>query len=93
MGPIKLDPMIMNQMEKWGGDYESNTGCNHNKVADVHDSEIESKTVTLNQMSKMDASHAKPASKNPGVDMGFLNKANPSKDTTGHGTLTRKCKD
>lgn len=93
MGPIKLDPRIMSTMKTWGGNYDSATGNSHNTEADVHDASIESKSVTLNIMSKMDASHAKPSNMNPGCDMGFLNKAKPQMDTTGHGKLSRSLKD
>lgn len=93
MGPIKLDSKIMGQMEKWGGNYDSTEGCNHNSVADKKTAEIESKNVTLNIPSKMDASHAKPSSDNPGFDKSFWAKADPLMDTTGHGKLTRKLKD
>ena len=93
MGPIKLDSKITGQMKTWGGNYDSDEGCNHNGVADKISQEIDSKSVTLNTMSKMDASHAKPSSDNPGFDKGFWAKADPSSDTTGHGKLTRKLKD
>lgn len=93
MGPIKLDPQIMNTMETWGNNYDSSVGNKHNKVADKIDPQINSKDITLNVMSKMDASHAKPSSEDPGVDMGFMNKGNPLMDTTGHGKLTRSLKD
>ena len=93
MGPIKLDPQIMNTMEKWGGNYQSTVGDNHNGVADKIDSKIDSKDITLNKMSEMDASHAKPSADNPGFDRGFWAKADPLQDTTGHGKLTRKLKD
>lgn len=93
MGKPDLDPRIMNTMERWGGNYDSDVGCSHNGVADKKTDEIESKNVTLNIMSKMDASHAKPSSKNPGFDGGFWAKAKPQMDTVGEGLLTRKLKD
>jgi len=93
MGPIKLDPKITGQMKKWGGNYDSTEGDSHNTVADKKDSKLTSKNVTLNIMSEMDASHAKPSSDNPGFDKGFWGKAVPQDDTTGHGKLTRKLKD
>lgn len=93
MGPIKLDSKIMSQGKSWGYNYDSTEGDNHNKVADKKTDQIESKNVTLNIPSKMDASHAKPSSDNPGFDKGFWAKADPLMDTTGHGKLTRKLKD
>lgn len=91
MNKISLDPKIMDTMKSWGGNYDSDTGQNHNGVADKISKEIDSKDVTLNIMSEMDAPH--PKTKNPGVDKAFWAKADPLSDTTGHGTLTRKLKD
>lgn len=91
MGPIKLDPKIMKTMKSWGDNYNSLEGCGHDSDDDKLDSEINSKDITLNIPSKMDAVH--PKTNNPGVDMGFWAKAKPLSDTTGHGTLTRKLKD
>ena len=91
MGPIKLDSKIVNQMESWGGNYNSMDGCSHDSADDKVTKEIDSKDITLNVPSKMDAPH--PKTGNPGVDMGFWAKAKPLSDTTGHGTLTRKLKD
>lgn len=93
MGPIVLDPKIMNTMDKWGGNYDSPVGDNHNGVADKINQKIDGKDVTLNIMSQMDADHGKPNNMNPGVDNGFLAKAKPLMDTTGHGKLTRSLKD
>lgn len=93
MGKPELSKTIMGTMGTWGGNYNSNVGCSHDTGSDKVDQKIDSKEVTLNKMSQMDASHAKPGSMNPGVDKGFLGKANPVMDTTGHGKLTRNCKD
>lgn len=93
MGRPELDKRITNSMKGWGAGYDSTVGCSHDTMADTIDSIIDSKSVTLNSMDKMDASHAKPSSKNPGVDRGFLAKANPQMDTTGHGKLSRSCQD
>lgn len=93
MGKPELSSVIMGQMDKWGGDFQSNAGCDHNSVADKKDSVITSKEQTLNIGTKMDASHAKPNSMNPGVDKSFLAKASPLMDTTGHGKLSRSLKD
>jgi hypothetical protein len=94
MGPIKLDPKIVGQMKVWGGNYNSTVGDNHCTVADKVDQQIDSKQVTLNIMSKMDASHAKPSNMNPGVDRGFvIGKGSPVMDTTGHGKLTKSLQD
>lgn len=93
MGPIKLDSKIMSQGKAWGYNYDSDEGCGHDPADDKVDSKITAKDITLNKMSKMDASHAKPSSDNPGFDKSFWGKAEPPADTTGHGKLTRKLKD
>lgn len=93
MGPIKLDPQIMNTMKTWGNNYNSKVGDDHDTCSDKVDKTIESKDVTINVMSKMDASHAKPDSMNPGVDKSFLAKAKPQTGTVGEGLLTRKLRD
>lgn len=93
MGKIDLDKRIMGQMETWGGNYNSTEGDNHCSEADKISKEIDSKEITLNVMAKMDASHAKPDSMNPGFDKAFWAKAQPQMDTTGHGKLTRAVKD
>ncbi len=93
MGPIKLDPRIMKTMQSWGNNFDSTVGDNHNTMADKLDDQIENKDITLNVMSKMDAPHPKTSAENPKVDMGFLNKAKPLMDTTGHGKLTRSLQD
>ena len=94
MGRPELDPQIMGTMKTWGGNYDSTVGDNHNGVADKIDQKIDGKDVTLNVMSKMDASHAKPSSDNPGVDKSFIDgKSKPLMDTTGHGRLTRSLQD
>lgn len=92
MGPIKLDPKIMGTMKTWGGNYDSTVGDNHCGVADKVDQAIDSKEITLNH--NMDPNRAKPSSKNPGVDRGFVfGKGSPQTDTQGHGKLTRSLKD
>lgn len=93
MGPIKLDPVIMKQGSSWGYNYESMEGCGHDPADDKVTPEIAGKDVTINRMSKMDVSHAKPDAKNPGFDKGFWAKAKPQMDTVGEGLLTRKLKD
>ncbi len=93
MGKIELNKQIIGSMGTWGGNYSSTVGCSHDTMADHIDQEIENEDITLNKMSKMDASHAKTASKNPGFDKGFWAKANPLMDTTGNGKLTRSLKD
>lgn len=93
MGPIKLDKRIMDTMGSWGNNFDSDVGDNHNTMADKIDKEIDGIDVTLNVMSKMDASHPKTSAENPKVDMGFLAKAKPLMDTTGHGKLTRSLQD
>ena len=93
MGKIELDQKIMGQMDSWGNGYNSLEGCSHDSDDDKVDSKISSKDQTLNVPSKMDAPHPKLSSDNPGFDKSFWAKANPSSDTTGHGTLTRKLKD
>jgi len=92
MGPIKLDNTIMGTMKGWGNNFDSTVGCNHDTDDDKIDQKIDSKSITLNKMSEMDASHAKPSSCNPGIDKGFWAKADPQMDTTGHGKLTRTLK-
>ena len=94
MGKPELNKQIIGAMPTWGGNFDSTVGCNHDTMADKVDQKIDSKEITLNTMSKMDASHAKPSSCNPGVDKGFINgKSAPQMDTTGHGKLTRSLKD
>ncbi len=91
MGPIKLDKTITGQMKKWGGDFESNIGCNHDTDDDKIDKMIDSKKITLNV--DLDPNRAKPNSLNPGFDKSFWSKAKPLEDTTGHGRLTKALKD
>lgn len=93
MGKPELNKQIIGAMPTWGGNFDSDVGCNHNNVANKIDSTIDSKDVTINKLNQMDVSHAKPSSKNPGVDKSFLAKSAPSMDTTGHGKLTRSCQD
>lgn len=94
MGPIKLDPKIMNQGKAWGYNWDNTDGDNHNGVADKIDDTIDGKDVTINVMSKMDASHSKPKGKNPGVDKHFLDElSKPQMDTVGEGKLSRSLKD
>lgn len=93
MNKITLDNRIMGGMPKSpGANYESTNGCNHNGVADTIDSKIDSKSITLNS-GDLNPNRAKPNSMNPSKDMGFLNKGDPSMDTTNHGKLTRSCQD
>lgn len=89
MGPIKLDSKITGQMKTWGSNYNSMEGCNHDAMADKLSPKINSKDVTLNVMSEMDASHAKPNSMNPGCDQTFWSKGNPQMGTVGEGKLSR----
>lgn len=93
MGKIQLNKMIMNSMDKWGANFDSDYGDQHNPMADKLSPKINSKDVTLNKMSDMDSPVPKPKNMNPGIDMGFLNKGNPIKGTVGEGLLTRKCQD
>ena len=92
MGPIVLDKQIIGGRKSWGWNWDSTTGDNHCGVADKVDQAIDSKSITLNR--DMDPNRAKPSSKNPGVDRGFVfGKGSPQTDTQGHGKLTRSLKD
>ena len=89
----KLDPEIMKQGKSWGYNYDSMEGCGHDPADDKVTSDIVGKDVTVNVMSKMDTSHAKPAKDNPGFDKSFWAKADPQTDTVEGFKLTRKLKD
>ena len=87
-----LDNRIIGGMKTWGGNYDSNTGGNHNTSADKRDPKITNKE-QMGNPKELDPMMAKPSNKNPGVDKAFLAKGNPQMDTTGHGKLTRSCCD
>lgn len=87
---MPLDPKIVNTMKTWGGDYNSNVGCSHNTEADKISKQLVG-NVDINF--DLDPDKSKPSNMNPGVDKGFLGKGKPQADTTGHGTLTRSCRD
>lgn len=91
MGKIELSQTIMGQMKTWGGNVEDNKSS-HNGVADKVSSVI-TNTEQMGNPKTLNQNMAKPADKNPGVDRAFLAKGNPTMDVTGHGKLTRSCKD
>lgn len=93
MNKPQLDNVIMKQSNAWGANFNSMEGCRHNSEMDEVEDKVNGKDVTINIMSKMDASHAKPGADNPGFDKGFWAKADPQSDTVEGFKLTRALKD